>query len=288
MVWLLAAIAAPVVWAFTNVLDQNLVNQRSKDPLFLVGVTGIFAGIPSIIAMASGQFVVLSADNLALATIIGVIGLSAYAPYYLALRHDDAADVILFWNLTPAFVAILAFFIAHERLSLVQSIAVSLIVIGSFVAESTPNRKGSSRRAYTLMLGASLLVAFEVALGKLLYDRVGFISGFSWVSFTMLLCATALLFSRWRVRHRKNSWKDIGTYIVSELCDTGAGSLKALAVSLGPASIVQALEGIQSLFVVVFESFGFVGRRIHRTTQQKIRIVVASVLAMVGLFLIVQ
>jgi drug/metabolite transporter (DMT)-like permease len=286
MVWILAALAAPAIWAFTNVLDQDLVNRRSKDPLFLVGITGVFLGIPSIVTMVTGRFVMLEVENLALAIVVAVLGLSAYAFYYFALRDDDVADVIIFWNLTPVFVAILAFFFAHERLSLVQLIAVGLIVLSSFVAESAPNRKGSSRRAYALMCIASLVVAVEVTLGKVLYNRVEFIPGFAWVSLTILVCALGLLVSRWHVRHRKNSWKDVGTYVVSELCDTGASSLKAFAVSLGPASVVQALEGIQSLFVMAFESLGLVGRRTQRTLKQNIRVLTASALAILGLLLI--
>ncbi len=287
MPWIFAAIAAPGIWALTNIFDQDLVTRRSKDPLFLVGITGFFAGIPALIAIATGRLVLLSFPDLTLAITVGGIGLFAYVPYYLALKYDDAADVILFWNLTPVFVAILAFFIAHERLSVLQTVAVGVIVLSSFVAESAPNRKGSSRYAYALMLGASVLVALEVSLGKLLYDRVDFVSGFSWVSLTMFSCALVLLGVRRRTSSRKNSWKDLVMYVLSELCDTGATSLKAFAVSFGSASIVQALEGIQSLFVMGLESVGFAGKRPRRTPQQKIRIVVASLLAVIGLLLIV-
>ncbi len=96
MTWLLAAIAAPAIWAFTNVLDQDLVNRRSKDPLFLVGITGLFFGIPSIIAMLTGRFVMLEAKDLLLAFAVAVLGLLAYALYFFALRNDDVADVIFF------------------------------------------------------------------------------------------------------------------------------------------------------------------------------------------------
>ncbi len=288
MTWLFAALAAPAIWAFTNVLDQDLVNRRAKDPLFLVGITGLFLGIPSVIATLTGRFVMIETHGLVLAAAVAMLGLSAYALYYFALRDDDVADVIIFWNLTPVFVAILAFFIAYERLSAAQTIAIGLIVLSSFVAESAPNRKGSSRRAYVMMFAASIAVAVEVTLGKVLYDRVDFIAGFAWVSLFTLLCATVLLCSRWHAGRKKNSWKDIGTYIVSELCDTGAGSLKAFAVSLGPVSVVQALEGIQSLFVMGFESVGLVGRRTRRTFAQSVRLVTASVLAVLGLLLITQ
>ncbi len=104
----------------------------------------------------------------------------------------------------------------------------------------------------------------------------------------MVFCAAILLGSRWHIRQKRNSWKDVGTYVVGELCDTSASSLKAFALSLGPASVVQALEGIQSLFVMGFESLGLVGKRIHRTRTQKARIIVASIFAIAGLLLIVR
>ncbi len=287
MWWFFAALAASAIWAWTNVVDEDLVVRRAKDPLLLVAITGLFGGIPFFVITLTGNFQMLSADTTMLAIAVGLVALLAYWPYYRALKEEDVADIILFWNLTPVFVVIMAFVFAHERLIASQYFAIGLLVAGSMIMGYAPNPRGSSLRAYLLMAGASLLLALEVVLAKILYNNASFLPAFAYVSLTMFCGAALMMLCRTKRRQKaKRSWRDMRIYVVSELADVSAGSLKGFAVSMGSASVIQALSGVQSLFVVCIESLGIFGARVHRPPKEIVRIVLASACVVVGLVLI--
>lgn len=60
MLWLLLALLAPLIWAFSNLIDDDLVLHRLKNPNVLVGMTGLFAGLPAAFLFMTGMVTVPS------------------------------------------------------------------------------------------------------------------------------------------------------------------------------------------------------------------------------------
>lgn len=287
MAWILAALGAPALWAVSNIIDEELLRHRLRDPLALMAMTGLVAGVPGLVLMFWSRSAMPDVSSLIIAVVIGVLGIGCYVPYYYALLEDDAADVIIFWNLAPVLIAVLAAVFADERLSLPQYAAMALLVVGSLVAQGGKRtRPVQSGKAYVLMLFASVVVAVEVTLGKILYDRTAFTSGFMIVSLTMLgvgIVALCARFSYLRKRVRRHEIVSLG---VNELLDTSATTLKSFALSIGPASLVQALEGVQPLFIVLLEMLGVDGVHIKRSRAEYARLMVSALCVVLGLGLL--
>lgn len=287
MLWILAALAAPALWAATNVIDEELIHHRLKDGIVLTAITGLFAGIPGVALAVLGKIHGLSQVEFFLAALVGVVSLAAYVPYYWALKYDDAADVIIFWNLTPVIVALLAAVYADEHLGVLSWIAIGCLVLGSIVAKGrTAGKRSSSSHAYALMAISSLMVAIEVTLAKLLFQQATFGAIFGVICLTKMAIAVVVLAVRAGYLRAKLGQHEVLALGANETLDALASTLKSFALSIGPAGVVQALEGAQPLFVVVLEACGFDGVRIVRTHRQIIRLVAATALVVVGLTLV--
>lgn len=81
-----------------------------------------------------GGLHMLRTRNIKLITLRGLIGLSCYTSYYMALAMLPLADVIVIAFSAPLFVAALAVPILGERLDLLRSIAVLVGFIGVIIA----------------------------------------------------------------------------------------------------------------------------------------------------------
>lgn len=287
MAWILAALGAPALWAVSNIIDEELLRHRLRDPLALMAMTGTVAGIPGLVLMIWQHVALPDGASIAIAVIVGVLGLCAYLPYYYALLEDDAADVIMFWNLAPVLIAVLAAIFANERLFMSQYGAMALLVAGSLIAQGGKRKKPvRSGKAYVLMLFASIVVAVEVTLGKVLYERTAFTSGFMVVSLAMFALGVAALCARWAYLHKRVKRHEAVSLFVNELIDTSATTLKSFALSIGPASLVQALEGVQPLFIVLLEVLGVDGVHVRRSRAEYVRLMVSALCVVVGLGLL--
>ena len=81
-----------------------------------------------------GGLHMLLTRNIKLITLRGLIGLSCYTSYYMALAMLPLADVIVIAFSAPLFVAALAVPILGERLDLLRSIAVLVGFVGVIIA----------------------------------------------------------------------------------------------------------------------------------------------------------
>ncbi len=289
MLWIFAAFAAPALWAATNVIDEELLHHRLKDAVTLTAITGLFAGIPGLILFASGNVVAFTAAQFVLAALAGIVSLVAYIPYYMALKDDNAADVLLFWNLTPVLVALLAWAFARETLSATGWIAIFLLVAGSMIAmrKDSRGRGKLAARALALMIVASLLVAAEVTLAKVLFQQASFGAIFGLICLTKLAISLLALGVRQAYMRSHIGRHEMFVLAANETMDAGASSLKAFALSIGPAGIVQAIEGIQPLFVALLESMGFDGVSVRRSRREIVHLLLAVLFSVAGLTLII-
>lgn len=288
MPWILFALLAPALWAFTNLIDDDLIRTRIKDPVTLMVITGLFAGIPALALLFTGHLSMPSETVLLFACLAGAANLLSYLPYYYALRETSAANVILMWNLIPAFVTGLAWVFLDEALAPAQYAAIALLVMSSLLAAyRKAGTQTVGRWAYPLMAGSSVLVAVQVLATKRVFHEVDFATGFGWISAATF--AVALLFLlRTKTRSALRLARTLQTeerVVVGELLDVGAGAAKTFAISLGSVSVVQALEGTQPLFVVLFGALFFHHAQ-KITRADAARVLIATALAVTGFLLL--
>lgn len=293
--WFPFAIVSPVLWAASNLIDEDLVRHDVRDPIVLTAITGLFSGITVIILALLGAFVWPGWNVFVLAVATGIIGLLVYIPYLRALVLASSASVILMWNLTPVIIVIAAWVMLGERLLPREYFAIGLLVSSALLAAHQRGSNGRHwNRAAPWMVLASIMYAGEAVLGKATYERAPFAVGLAWISATSFLLAIGLLVVRARsfpMFVRAFRGRTGLVVVANEVLDLAAVVARDRAVSLGPVSLVNAIGGLQPMLVVALATavaaFGFARHHIRRPTRAELpRILLATAAAVLGLGLI--
>lgn len=295
MLWLVLALLGPPLWAGSNVFDSVLVRGKKADRASLLLLTGAFTLIPALWIIVTGGFEMTPLFNIFVALGAGMVGLLVYYPYLRALQSSHAANVILLWNASPLFVALLAYLFLHERLSLEKYIAIGLLVLSALMvalADQGFHLKKVSGAVRWMLLTVSLS-AIEAILVKKTFGLLPVSTGIVWIGIGQFLTALAFwIVTALRARRISRSWKDIGLFaICGEVLNVAANLVTQVAISIGPISLIKAVGGLQPLFVLLLTPlvFRFASKnaKINDIPRVKLKpVLIASVLAIFGLFLL--
>lgn len=287
MFWLVPALAAPLLWGGSNLVDEHLVNGAERDPFTLAIIAGIFASLPALFVIATGRWIWCGWETATVAIVGGGLGIAVYLPYLAALRIASPSVVILMWNLSPVAIVAIAHFTVKERLHGSEYAAVGLLVAGSAIASICSDRGRSVTRALPLMVFASLILAVSSVAEKATYDHLPFWGGFGWLSLGAAAAALILTAASPRARRElRSAARDrlVALYVGNEGLDLAAVYAVNLATSLAPVSLVHAVGGAQPVFILLIERF--LPRRTGSTRAEWLRTAVAAALAVVGLSLL--
>jgi drug/metabolite transporter (DMT)-like permease len=289
-VWFAFALAAPVFWAVSNLLDARLLNRHKLSPLALMVVTGLFNGIPLAVIAATSGLEWPGSSTALLAGAAGALGLFVYLPYFHALELAPPSDVLMFWNLAPVFVALSSWLILGEVLGLREYLGIGLL-LGSALMLEAPVARKHWQAAQRWMLLASLLLAMAAVLEKDTFLHSTMTVGIEWISISSFAtaCLTGLvLFSRkpagWILPRQVQETGTMVMLVLNQLLDVGAVLCVEVATSLGSVSLVHAIGGLQPVFALVFGSIPVLAaagpkRKWTRRQAYRAMIVIASSIA---------
>ena len=264
MIWLLAGIVPPILWALVNHTDKYLLSKASNNSsveVLMVYSTGFSLVLLPILFLFSYRGLFFSLEQVGV-QIIGGILLTLTIYFYLkALDRDEASIVMPLSLLVPVFGYIFSYFLLHETLSVKQLIACILILFGSLILtlEFREEKKIQIKYAvFLLMLCASIFQAGQQTLFKfvtienslsvsLFWLHVGItISGF------FLIFTQRNLFKQFVASVKANGKLIFGVNFVSELMSSIAYMVQNYATLLAPIAIIMSLNGYQPVFVFLF------------------------------------
>lgn len=177
--------------------------------------------------------------------------------FFTGLKHGEVSRVVpLVGGASAVFIFFLAWLILEETLNLSQTLAFLLIIAGGYVISYGGKSAGQAflKNVMLLALLAAFAFAFSHVLSKFVYMNHAFLSGFVWRSFGSFLGGVLLFAMPWS---RKKILQAIHVPKIKSglLFFFGQGSAAAsfviinYAFTLGPIALVNALSGIQYLFV---------------------------------------
>ncbi len=294
MGWLGLSLLAALLWAISGLLEKDALDHGRWRPITLSAVVGVFALIVPVFTLTQEWVIHPTIGQLALMFISGTIPWFVYWPYFRALKSASSTTVQIMWNITPVYIVLFAWVIFSEKLLPADYIAIIMLIASSVIASYQPIVKNGSHlaKALPLMLLATLLWAVEQIIDKHLYSVMPVIPVLGWTS---LLWSVEAIFVAvfhkptrefFTVNFFTRSFKDL---TVSNVFNAVASISRALAVSLGPISLIQAVFGIQPLFSMIFAGiFGVIGfSKVRKLTRlQILQTLVAIIFALIGLFLI--
>lgn len=294
MLWLVFALLAPLIWAFSNLIDDDLVLHRLRNPNVLVGMTGLFAGIPAIVLFAIGAVSIPSLQLICFGIGIGVLSLFVYYPYFRALESTHPANVILLWNLSPVLVVLFAYIFLGERLSVMKYIAIGLILFSTIVIEMVRGDQKKHRmelKAFYWMFLASIGAALQIILEKKLYMETSTVTGIALISLGSFITGLFFFLLRKNRLILKNAFAKNGKILLlNEGLEISAVVAASIAISLGPVSLVTAIGGSQAIMIMILS---LIFSRVFTKKQFKLaksppfdRVMIACLLVVVGLMMI--
>lgn len=257
MQWLFFALLPRALWAINNVVDKALVVNKIRHASVYLFITVAASALVLVLVPFRG-LATPSLGLVLLALFTGAIYTYGLWPYYRALTFEEASRIVSLWHLTPIFVLLLSSLIIGERFGTYDFIAFALLVLGGFLI-STRRSAGKFHvsAAVGLMLLSCLVFALEIVLAKYVYLHMPYLDGFIWIRLGSVLALVPFLMAS----SFRSALKDIfaslstqvkGVVVGSEVMALGAIASFEYAISQGSVSLVSALGGTQSLFLLLY------------------------------------
>lgn len=260
--WLITAILAPTLWAFSNILDAALRKEFIKEDLTLTWLSGLLRFPFVILFFWSGGWEVPTAFSLFMIFVAGVLWILPVILYFKALEHEEASRVALFTQMVPVFTLTIAYFMLGEKLSGFQLLAFLLLICGGTLAAlKRVEEKWHLTKAFFVIAVACILWAFSDVLFKK-YEMAfsDFHAAFAIYFFSSFLTSIGLyLYSKSKTVKSapiKNIPKRAWVFLVLSVVAANVGSLSfSYALTLKEASLTTVMLGIQPLMAFALAWF---------------------------------
>ena len=279
--WAFIAISSYFMNAGVYVADKFLLSKKIHSSIsyaFFVGVWSIFNFLILPLDFWVPTFRELSLDLLG-----GFLFLVTLVVWYKALHQSEATRVVpVVGALIPIFSFILSFIFFGESFSERQFLAFAILIIGGVLVsvkqtkiylykEVSEKFRGifgdifglvhaefrPTRRLIVNSIASALLFAMYYVLMKYIYSEQPFIGGFVWSRLGTFIGVLLMLFvSDWRRKilegqRGQKSPKNMLFFLGVRLFAAAAFILLNWAISLGNVAMINALQGVQFLFLIL-------------------------------------
>lgn len=251
--WLGLAIFAQFLFAVSTLVDKHIVSRAGVigKPVVYAFFVSLLSGFVIVffpfVSFPRGYVLILSLVNAATFT-------SAIFLLYSALKEARASDVSpAIGGLSAIVTAILAAALLEGDVAFVHILPIALLAIGTGII----SHFHFSRRAFFYTTAAGCFFGLTVFTSKLIFLEVPFLDGFFWMRIMNVIVALSLLlvpeFRKAIFHGGRHSSRNAKSLVVGNKILGGiAAALTAYAVSLGSVAVVNALAGLQFLFLFIF------------------------------------
>ncbi|MBI2628107.1 MAG: hypothetical protein HYW71_01560 [Candidatus Niyogibacteria bacterium] len=255
--WIIFAVLAYFGLALSVVFDKLLLEKYIPRPYLYAAYVGLLGFYGWFLAPFGFSFDNLTLSAALFSVLSGLMFIFALIFFYWSVQRDEISRIA---GLTGAFSAVLIWFFVNrlklESLGQTEILAFSLLILGGVLMSF---RRGYFRFSVkTLFLGAlaSLFFAFSLILIKIAYSKTGFLNAYilgrSGEFLAGLLFLTVSSVRRDIFSNLKSAGKNgVAIFLGNKILAAGSFLLLNYAVLLGKISLIQAMQGLQYVFVLV-------------------------------------
>ncbi len=298
MSWILLVTGAYLLLAVANVSDKIFLKALFRHPAVLAVIIGGM-GVISFVLIPFGHFGWPGIFYFCSLMMAGVCFVLALLFFFHALSAEEASRVIPYVGaLIPIVTLVFASAFLNEELARSAYIGFALLIIGGYIVAHDPwsHPKEHSFHIWIMASLGAMFFAISFVLSKWLFSSMDFIQAFVWIRVGSLLAALVILLisvirgAKYLKEFRHVVSKGFLAFLGVQAVGGVGFILQNVAISKGSVSLVNAMQGIQYVFVIVFA--GLLAKRFPRLIQEKIsrKIVVAKLVGVVvigvGLILI--
>ena len=258
--WLSIALVGYLLLAVSGVADKFMVSKVVRAPVayaFYTAVTGPF----SLVLLVFGGKMLNLPDMIVALSAGAAFIIGIYFSYSAIGRMSVSRVVPIQAGLGPLFTFLLSYIILGERLNLLHGVAFIFMVLGAVLISF--RRSADGQWSHTALSHATLSAFFFAVtsvLTKFTFNHSNYITGLVWPSVGFVI---PLIFILPFKSNRKAIFdapkeagkKNVALYYSSRATGTLGGFLQKYAVSLGSVSVVNALQGMQFVFLLVLTTF---------------------------------
>ena len=262
--WLLLVLAAPLFSAFINYIDKYLVEIFKIDHnINLLTVFSSILGLPVALIIYSINPSVVSVTKIDATFLIvnGMLYMSGFYLYIVALEKEDVSTIAPLFQLSSIVSHILGYIFLGEVLSVLQFLAVLMILLGSLlltIEHAEDQRLILKKQVFFLMLLSSSIYAITGLIFKYLNSRNSFLELSFWeylgmfsVSLIFLSLDKKIRFDFMRFWYR-SPVKLLALNGLNEIFAVLSKSFTNFALLLSPIALTYFVsEGFQPIYVLV-------------------------------------
>lgn len=288
MSWLVIATAAYLLNSLAFIVDKALLGHAIKNQYvytFFIGTLGLIAVLlvpligfanahPGFYHLLVDQWhvptYVFDASQLAAPTVgwwgiellIGILLIAALVFFFSALKELETSRVVPFiGGLIPLTTFIFSFFYLDEQLSSTEIIAFVLLLVGGVVISLGPKQKGRKQgpQHWWYAVAAAVLFSSSFVLTKYAYISQPFLTVFivarlgSFFAALALLCVPSIRAAIVQTIRRLRSRLGL-IFVASQAVGAAGFLLLNVAIKLKNVTLVNALQGIQYIFLLALVS----------------------------------
>lgn len=254
--WIWLGLLSHLGWAFGNIVDKYII----KNHLPNIWVYFVWAGLADLAVITLLPFINFTWPTtevivwMFLMVVVNIIG-SLF--YYKAVSVEEISRINIWWALIPVYVLIIGWLALGEGLTIQQFMAFAVLLLGALVA-SFHIKAGRQVLRFSRGLGFMLVSCFFYAIGIVItrfavqqapFTDVLVLTALFWIMFSGLALLYRPLRRDFIMSAKQLPIKIILAIIISIAVGLYAALFSHWALSLGPAALVFALEGSQSLMV---------------------------------------
>lgn len=262
MTWFLIALIGPLLYAVTNHIDKILLEKYFKEGG--VGTLLIFSGVLSALALpflfiADPTALTVSAANIAVLALVGVLNVAVVWFYLLALKDEEASVTVVFYQLVPVIGVILGYVFLDEVLTQMQLIAMAIVIFGTSIVAfeiDADNKFRLRRNTIFFMSLAAFCWALESVIFKVVALEENVVRSLFWEHLMLTLVGVLIfLFIRSYRGHfleavRVNTRGILGLNVANETIYMVGNIVTGFAYMLAPIGLILLGESYQPLFAL--------------------------------------
>lgn len=258
MLWLYLVIIAHLLNAVVFIMDKYYISGPipEKTVYAFYESAGSLFWLPLVFF---GVFI-LSPSQMALTLAAGFLFSLALVFFYDAVKKYNisrAAPIV--GALTAVFTLALSLKFLSEKFKTADFYAFAILVMGTFAAANISLHTDGHKKIIkelTSEIISSLLFALSYVMTKIAFNELGFINTFFWTRMGMVVGAAFIFVFLNRDNVITRSFKESGHslkfgFFATKLLAGVAFLLVAIAISLGNVSLVNALQGLQYVFLIL-------------------------------------
>lgn len=256
--WIALAALAQLISAGIVLVDKYVLVSHAQlgKPVVYAFYISIMSGFV-LVLLPFGVISVPTLTVLSLAMLASVTFILSVLFLYTALKRGNASDAVpIVGAVSAAVTAPLAFVFLHQDLPRAFLPAFILLVIGTVLI----SRFRLTWNSLGLVIVSGFFFGASAILVKLIFEETDFMNGFFWSRMTNVIGALLLvavpanrraIFHGYSASSHGMKWLVISNKTLGGV----AAFLTLLAISIGSVTIVNALGGLQFVFLLAFAYF---------------------------------